>query len=409
MDLEDLETAIAVRHADLDLAVEPSGTAQRRIERVRAVRCADDDDLPAGLETVHEGEELGDDTSLDLAGDLVPLRRDRVDLVDEDDARRVLFGLLEHVPEVLLALTVELRHDFGARDGMEVRVRLRGDGFREERLPGPGRAVQQHALRGLDAESLEQLRVAERELDHLADLADLLPEPPDVLVVDLRDFRFLLFHRLLGDLDVRRRFHEDRVGPRLERRDDEIELAPHHTHADHVPAGDRAALKDLGHVLLAAHDPDRFGRRERDLLRGAGQRLAQAHLVVDPDARVPALHPVHPNHAAVRVFRIAAADPGRGRLRPFDEDDVPFLQFEDLHDLGVEPHDSTTRIRGLRLGDSKELLTSCGHGRHSSCRAGSHGRSGRAFATNRGYLNSCQNPRGNRKREEWVPSTRRAP
>src|SRR5207245_446049 len=83
----------------------------------------------------------------------------------------------------------------------------------------------------------------------------------------------------------------------------------------------------------------RVGRRERDLLRGAGQRLAEAHLVVDPDARVPALYPVHPDHAAVRVFRITAADPGRGRLRPFNEDDVPFLQFEDLHDLGVEPHD----------------------------------------------------------------------
>src|SRR5205823_11289364 len=83
----------------------------------------------------------------------------------------------------------------------------------------------------------EQLRVTEGKLDHLADLADLAPEAADVLVVDLRDLRLFLFDRLLGNLDLRLRLDEDCVRPGRERRDDEIELAAHDAHADHVAAG----------------------------------------------------------------------------------------------------------------------------------------------------------------------------
>src|SRR5207244_7491277 len=50
VDLEDLQPAVPVRDADLDLAVEPAGPAQRRIERVRAVRGPNYDDLTARLE-----------------------------------------------------------------------------------------------------------------------------------------------------------------------------------------------------------------------------------------------------------------------------------------------------------------------------------------------------------------------
>src|SRR5213592_428010 len=170
-----------------------SRPAQGRVEGVRPVRRADDHDLPAGLQSVHERKELRDHPSLDLAGDLVPLRCDAVQFVDEDDARGVFLGLLEDVSEVLLALSVEFGHDLGARDRMEVRVRLRGDGLREQGLPGPRRTVEEDAFWRLDAEPLKQLRMAQREFDHLADLPDLGAEPADVLLVDLRDLRPFLF------------------------------------------------------------------------------------------------------------------------------------------------------------------------------------------------------------------------
>src|SRR5207244_5384213 len=101
------------------------------------------------------------------------------------------------------------------------------------------------------------------------------------------------------------------------------------------------------HVLLAAHDSDRFGRSERHFLGGPGQRLPQPDLVVDSDAGVATLDPVHPDHAAVRVFGIPPANPGGGGLRALDEDDVPFLQFEDFHDLGGDAHDPAAASAGF--------------------------------------------------------------
>ncbi len=95
---------------------------------------------------------------------------DRVDLVDEDDAGRVLLALLEHVAHARRADAHEHLDEIGARDGEERHVRLAGDGAGEQRLAGAGRADQQHALRDLAAEALEFLRVLQ-ELDDLLQLA----------------------------------------------------------------------------------------------------------------------------------------------------------------------------------------------------------------------------------------------
>src|SRR5436309_1177001 len=140
-------------------SIEPARPAQRRIERVRPVRGADDDDLAARLQAVHQGEQLCDDPPLDLARDLVSLRRNRVQFVDEDDARGFLLGLFENVPQVLFALPVELGHDLRPGDRMEVRIRLRCDGLGEEGLARPRGTVQEDPFRRFDAEPLEQLRM----------------------------------------------------------------------------------------------------------------------------------------------------------------------------------------------------------------------------------------------------------
>src|SRR5207245_6250533 len=85
---------------------------------------------------------------------------------------------------------------------------------------------------------------------------------------------------------------------------------------------------------------------------------------------VASLQPIHPADPAIRVFGIPAANPGGGRLRAFDEDDVAFLQLEDLHDLGVDANDPAPRIGGLRLGDPEELLAAGGHFQRVSSRGG---------------------------------------
>ncbi len=213
MDLEDLEAAVLVRDADLHLPVEASRPAERGVQRVRTVRGADDDDLAARLQPVHQGQQLGDDAPLDLARHLVALRGDRVDLVDEDDGGSVLLGLAEDLAEVLLALSVELRDDLWAGDGGEVRLGLARDRAGEERLARARRPVEEDALRRLDPEALEQLRVPERELDHLAHLAHLVAEPAHVLVRHAGRLELLGLCGFLAHTDLRRPAHDDGLRP----------------------------------------------------------------------------------------------------------------------------------------------------------------------------------------------------
>ena len=93
VDFQRLPPPLLVRDADLDLPVEAPGAAQRRVERVGNVGGGDEDHLPARFEAVHQGEQLRDDAAFDLAlaRHLLALRRDGVDLVDEDDGKERFF------------------------------------------------------------------------------------------------------------------------------------------------------------------------------------------------------------------------------------------------------------------------------------------------------------------------------
>ena len=108
---------------------------------------------------------------------------DRVDLVDEDDAGRVLLALLEHVAHARRADAHEHLDEVGAGDGEERHVGLAGDGARQQRLAGSRRADQQAALRNLAAEALELLRILQ-ELDDLLKLLLRLVDAGHVLEGD---------------------------------------------------------------------------------------------------------------------------------------------------------------------------------------------------------------------------------
>src|SRR5437868_5789493 len=77
---------------------------------------------------------------------------DGVDLVDEDDARRVLLALLEQVAHAARAHADEHLDEVRARDGEERHARLAGDGARQQRLARARRPHHQHALRDAPAE-----------------------------------------------------------------------------------------------------------------------------------------------------------------------------------------------------------------------------------------------------------------
>ena len=172
MDLEDLLTPPQVWQRHDDLAVEAARTQQRRIEHVGAVRRSDDDDALVALEAVHFDEQLVQGL-LTLVMTTTEARAtmatDGIDLVDEDDAGRVLLRLIEHVPDAGRADTDEHLDEVGARDREERNLRLARDGLRQQRLTRTGLAHHQNAARNLAAEALELGRIAQ-EVDEFGDL-----------------------------------------------------------------------------------------------------------------------------------------------------------------------------------------------------------------------------------------------
>src|SRR5256886_3387154 len=140
--VEDGLAALDVGAVEHDLAVEPAGPEERRVEDVRAVRGGDDDDVCAGVEAVHLDEDL---VQRLLALVVRPaeagatLTADRVDLVDEHDARRVALGLVKEIAHPGGADADGHLNELGARDREERDARLAGDGAREHRLPRAGR------------------------------------------------------------------------------------------------------------------------------------------------------------------------------------------------------------------------------------------------------------------------------
>ena len=190
VDLEDRAAAADVRPVEHHVAVEPARAEQRRVEDVGPVGGRDHDHVLVGLEPVHLDEELVEGllalvVTATEAG--ATLAADRVDLVDEDDARRVLLGLVEEVADAARADADEHLDELRAADAEEGHARLTGDGLAEQRLAGPGRPDEQHALGDARADRDELVRV----LEELDDLVELLLRLVDTGDVDERDRRLV--------------------------------------------------------------------------------------------------------------------------------------------------------------------------------------------------------------------------
>ena len=119
-----------------------AGPQERWIEHVGPVGRRDDDDALVLFEPVHLDEQLVQRLLalvVAAAEARAAVAPDRVDLVDEDDARGVLLGLLEHVAHAARADADEHFDEVGARNGEEGHVGFAGHRARGQRLAGAGR------------------------------------------------------------------------------------------------------------------------------------------------------------------------------------------------------------------------------------------------------------------------------
>ena len=125
--LQDALAAADVGAGDHHPPVEAAGAQEGGVEDVGPVGGRDQDDPVVRLEAVHLHEELVQGllalvVAAAQAGPAVATHG--VDLVDEDDAGRVLLALLEEVADAGRAHPHEHLHEVGARDGEEGHVGL---------------------------------------------------------------------------------------------------------------------------------------------------------------------------------------------------------------------------------------------------------------------------------------------
>ena len=168
--LEDGQALLEVGQRDHDLAVEAARAQQGGVEDVGPVGGRHHHDALGGLEAVHLREHLVEGllplvVAAAEAG--APLAADGVDLVDEDDGRRLLAGRLEQVAHPAGADAHEHLHEVGAGDRQERHARLAGHGPGQQGLAGAGRPDQQDALGDAGADVLE----AAGRLEEVDDLA----------------------------------------------------------------------------------------------------------------------------------------------------------------------------------------------------------------------------------------------
>ena len=86
---------------------------------------------------------------------------DRIDLVNEDDAGRLLLGLVEHVAHARCTDTYEHLNEVGTGDREKRDLGFACNGLRQQRFTRSWRADHQHAARNAPAEPLELAWIAQ--------------------------------------------------------------------------------------------------------------------------------------------------------------------------------------------------------------------------------------------------------
>mmetsp|Transcript_13562 Transcript_13562/g.13297 ORF Transcript_13562/g.13297 Transcript_13562/m.13297 type:complete len:330 (-) Transcript_13562:72-1061(-) len=184
----------AVGHRELDLPVEPPRPEEGRVQGVGPVGGHDDLHVHRLVEPVHLVQQLDQDP-LHLPVRprirIEPLRRNGVNLINEHDGGRVLFGQPEDISDHPGAFAEVLLDELAADHADEGGAGLVGDGLGQHGLAGARGPVQEHSSGRVDPDLRVELRVDQGQLDGLLDLLLLDVQPPNVRVVHIRLLRHL--------------------------------------------------------------------------------------------------------------------------------------------------------------------------------------------------------------------------
>src|SRR5919109_2920461 len=213
----------------------------------------------------------------------------------------------------------------------------------------------------------------QRQLDHLAHLAQRVTEPAEVIVRHRRGALFFLLDELRQQLDLRllRDLHDparnggDHAQPDLlqpERRllEEHAEQVVGHAARLHLVAlinrrrddvaGDERPLEQGAAEHFARSDQAQvlLGGRELDPPRRLWLGLSHDDMIADADAGVAALETIEPDHVQPLVLRVRREGQRGSRPLARDLDYIALPQSEMLHRLAAQPRGPRTDILWLR-------------------------------------------------------------
>ena len=141
---------------NVDLAVEPASPHQGAVQDIGPVGGRQDDHTGVGGKAVHLSQELvqGVLPFIVGAGDLVPATgtTNSIDLIDEDDARGLLFRLTKEITNAGSADTDKHLHEIGSGDREERNLCFTCNRFGQQGFTSTRRSYKQSSLRDLAAE-----------------------------------------------------------------------------------------------------------------------------------------------------------------------------------------------------------------------------------------------------------------
>lgn len=253
VNLEDVEASVLVGVRELDLSVDTARSQQSIVKDVNSVGRHDNLDLVRCLETIELVEQLKHG-SLHLR--VTPLTAahsgatDGVDLVHEDDGRRMLSCHDEEFSHHPGTFTDVLLHELRATDSDELTIGVVSDGSGQQGLAGTRRTIEQDTLGLCDTERVEDLGMLDRQLDDLLDFLYLLLETANHVISGVGNL--LDLHESDERVDLGRQYLVDHEGlalagdTRVGRQQLDINLA---IDVDHV----LAIAANLDEALLLAH------------------------------------------------------------------------------------------------------------------------------------------------------------
>ena len=169
--VQNLLTATDVWQGHVDLAVKTAWTQQSRIQNVRTVGRSNHDHTQVGFKTIHLDQHLVEGLfALVVAATqaCATLATHRVNFVNKNDARRVLFGVLEHVANAGSTHTHKHLDKVRTGDAEKRHFRFASDAFGQQCFTCARRTHQKQTAGNAAAQFLEPLRIFQ-EVNHLFD------------------------------------------------------------------------------------------------------------------------------------------------------------------------------------------------------------------------------------------------